>query len=477
MAAAAVAAGRRRLRQLDQHVHPTAVSGSSSAPTLSVSPVQETVAAGERATFVVSWPEHGGQAVTWELTKDGLSLTSNGGPTGSATLDATGSVEITGQLDEPGCLRCEVHSGSAVAFGGVAVSPLEILPSLPPPPDFDVFWAAKKAELAATPANIQLQAIRSVDASGNHTAAGTGDLLGPQERKAELTPGIEAFEVTANSSVGAGVSAYLARPLGAKPRSLPAVLLVHGAGVYSSDLQSAMRWAAGGGPGEDRGPPALAMDMNAHGIANGKSEAFYQELGAGELADYRIRGREDRDTCYFLSMLLRLVRGIDVLCAQPEWDGRTVAVFGVSQGGLQAIAAAGLDADRVTFFAAGVPAGCDHTGHLAASPRTCGWPQIARDPHAGADQRAVDKAVAYFDCVNFASRANAPSQWSVGLIDVVCPPTSVFAAYNALPSSAEKAMHVDAWAGHEHSPGADEAMRAAVIEHFRTMGHKSCACE
>ena len=170
-------------------------------------------------------------------------------------------------------------------------------------------------------------------------------------------------------------------------------------------------------------------------------------------------------------MLLRLVRGVDVLTAQPEWDGRTVAVFGVSQGGLQAIAAAGLNPDRVTFIAAGVPAGCDHTGHLAASPRTCGWPQIARDPPAGPDQIAVDEAVRYFDCVNFATRALAASQWSVGLIDTVCPPTSVFAAYNALPSSTKKAIHVDAWAGHEHTPGADQAMRAAVIAHFRDMGH------
>jgi cephalosporin-C deacetylase len=46
------------------------------------------------------------------------------------------------------------------------------------------------------------------------------------------------------------------------------------------------------------------------------------------------------------------IRAIDVLTEQPEWDGRTVAVFGISQGGFQAIAAAGLD-PRVTFFAAG----------------------------------------------------------------------------------------------------------------------------
>ena len=490
-----VASAARRLGYLGQHVRLVRPAAGSTSD-LSVKGSEEIVSKGELASFLIAWPGHGGETVTWKLTKDGHPLEKPARGEGTAVLDATGRAQIAGRLDEPGCLRCEVRSGDAVALGGVAVSPHEILSSLPVPPDFDSFWAAKKAELAAMPANTRLHPIHAVDGSGKHTAAGTGDLLGPEERKAVLAPGIDAFEVqVADSLFGAGVSAYLARPAGAKPRSLPAVLLVHGAGVYTSDLQSAMRWAGGGGPGEDRGPPALAMDMNAHGIPNGKAESFYQNLAAGELADYRIHGREDRDKCYFLGMLLRLVRAIDVLTIQPEWDGRTVAVFGVSQGGLQAIAAAGLNADRVTFFAAGVPAGCDHTGHLATSPRTCGWPQIARQPHAGADQPAVDEAVRpnrrsplphsfphredavaqvrYFDCVNFASRATAPSQWSVGLIDTVCPPTSVFAAYNALPLSNQKAMHLDAWAGHEHTPGADEAMRAAVIAHFRAMGHTS----
>ena len=31
-----------------------------------------------------------------------------------------------------------------------------------------------------------------------------------------------------------------------------------------------------------------------------------------------------------------MVRAIDVLTAQPEWDGRTVVVYGSSQGGAQA---------------------------------------------------------------------------------------------------------------------------------------------
>lgn len=470
-------AAARRLRLLGSHVassRPCATTDDA-AP-LSVTPEQESVSAGSSAAFIVSWPGHAAAPFRWKLTKDGEPLgdAAAGDAEGTGTLDGSGRAEITGALHEPGCLRCEVWCGgddAVAAVGGAAVSPLEIPPSLPPPQDFDTFWAAKKAELDAAPPNIRLRPLQGVEEGGTYTAAGTGDLVEPSGREAVLVPGVEAFEVEADSSVGAGVSAYLARPANAEPRSLPAILCVHGAGVYSSDLESAVRWATGGGPdGKPRGPAAIAMDMNAHGIANGQPEEYYAGLGSGQLADYRAQGRADRESCYFLSMLLRLVRGIDVLTAQPAWDGRTVAVYGVSQGGLQAIAAAGLDS-RVTFFAAGVPAGCDHTGHLATpSPRTSGWPQIAQDA-APEEQAAVDEAVRYFDCVNFASRATAPSQWSVGLIDPVCPPTSVFAAFNSLPAGNVKAMHVDAWAGHEHTPGADGAMRGAVMDHFRAMGH------
>ncbi len=35
-----------------------------------------------------------------------------------------------------------------------------------------------------------------------------------------------------------------------------------------------------------------------------------------------------------------MIRAIDFLTAQPEWDGRTVIVYGSSQGGFQALAAA-----------------------------------------------------------------------------------------------------------------------------------------
>ena len=384
---------------------------------------------GETVTFLLRL-EHDGKPVEsgeidWVLSKDGVEPRR----TGRATLTG-GKATVTGTLDEPGFLQCsatfQAGENKVTALGGAGISALEIKPSMPAPDDFATFWDVKMKALAAVPMNPRLTAVTS------------------------SRDGVVAFDLQADS-VGAPVSGYFARPADAKPRSLPAILTVHGAGVVSSQLNTAATWAKQG---------ALALDLNAHGLPNGRDKAFYDALVAGELKDYRRRGRESRETIHFLGMFLRLVRAIDFLTAQPEWDGRTVVVSGSSQGGAQAIAAAGLDS-RVTFFVAGVPAMCDHTGAMAG--RIAGWPKFIETKEKAPPPEVVS-AVRYFDAVNFAARTKAPGFFTVGFIDTTCPPTSVYAAYNALQT--KKDIFNDIAAGHTNTPAAGAAMRAAVQRHF-----------
>jgi cephalosporin-C deacetylase-like acetyl esterase len=138
-------------------------------------------------------------------------------------------------------------------------------------------------------------------------------------------------------------------------------------------------------------------------------------------------------------------------------------VYGSSQGGFQAIAAAGLDA-RVTFIAAGVPAGCDHTGALVG--RIAGWPKFIPTSEKNPPKDVVE-AVKYFDCVNFAGRVKVPAIFTVGFIDTTCPPTTVYAAYNALPVS--KTIYNDIPSGHANSPEAMNSLVAAIRKHFAEM--------
>ena len=67
------------------------------------------------------------------------------------------------------------------------------------------------------------------------------------------------------------------------------------------------------------------------------------------------------------------------------------------------------------------------------------------------------ETVRYFDNVNFAARTHAKSAFvTVGFIDTTCPPTGVYAAYNALPI--QKEIFNDVKAGHTNTPEASQAM-------------------
>ncbi len=151
----------------------------------------------------------------------------------------------------------------------------------------------------------------------------------------------------------------------------------------------------------------------------------------------------------------------DVLTSQPEWDGNELVAEGRSQGGGQAIAAAGLD-PRVTFFAAQIPAMCDHTGMVVG--RISGWPRLVSVTGGKPDEKSL-QAARYFDAVNFARLTKAGAFFTVGFIDVVCQPTSVYAAYNAVAGAKEIADHFHT--GHIVKPEADAATKAAILAHVR----------
>ena len=175
------------------------------------------------------------------------------------------------------------------------------------PADFDAFWADQKKKLAAVKPNVKLTP-ESVPAVG-------------------WGPPVETFEIQMDCLGGKPVRGYFARPAKAKKRSriyvMPAVLSLHSAGIRSASRQAAWNGAKRG---------TLSMDINAHGVPNGKDAQFYKDLGLNELKGYSAQGIGSRETFYFLGMYLRMVRAIDFLTSQPEWDGKNVIVRGLQPG-------------------------------------------------------------------------------------------------------------------------------------------------
>ena len=380
----------------------TAATQLMAAPKVSVEPDHKTALyeMGESASFVIKVTDgekpvmEGSLSYRVDNFLDVLTAET------SVALAAEGAV-VKVSSKKPQFLRCVAtykpeEGKPIVVVSSVGFAVEKIKPGLPVPDDFDQFWLEQKKNLAQVKMEVVMKPVAQQE--GN----------------------LESFDVQVTCAGGAPVSGYFSRPRDAASKALPAILWVHGAGVRSSSLGNSLTGAREG---------MLSLDINAHGLPNGKPGGFYTAQARGPLANYRHDGRSSRDTIYFRGMYLRIVRAIDFLVSQPQWDGKNVIVIGHSQGGGQSLVAGGID-PRVTTIAVGVPAICDHGGR--ASGQINGWPKIVPyDNNGQADKKALE-ASRYIDAVNFASRCKAQAIMSVGFVDTVCPPSSCYAAYNLL---------------------------------------------
>ena len=279
---------------------------------------------------------------------------------------------------------------------GVLFDPEKIAEGQPEPADFDAFWKKQREILNKIPLNAKETPIPS-----------------PERYKS-----YKCWDVQIDCAGGMPVSGYLVIPNNAKPKSLPAVVTLHGAGVRSSGLY---------GMGQ-----VLHFDINAHGLPNGKEKSFYEKVGKTTLKEYRFAGKENKETVYFKGMYLRLMRAFDYVKTRPEWNGKVLVAYGASQGGGQAIAAAAL-VPEVTLCVAGVPAVGDHAGSLAKFPRRPGWPKFYDARKAKPDQKVVD-ATAYYDNIFFAKRIKCETYLTAGLMDMSCSPAGIYLVYKNLAS-------------------------------------------
>lgn len=314
------------------------------------------------------------------------------------------TLEVRFTPRDPGWYMCEALPSADAKVGaraGVVVEPDKIAASMPEPDDLDNFWDLRRNDLAAMPLKAELTPMESPD------------------------PNVACVGVELPCPETNPVRGYLAQPKDISLRGAPAILYVRAAGVSGDWCKASPRnavWLA-------KQYHALVLDINAHGMLNGQPPEYYTRLEQGELRGYWTQGNDDRDDFYFVGMYVRLLRAIEFLTTRDAWDGRHLVTIGESQGGGQALAAAGLD-KRVSAVVALVPAMCDFTGPVVH--REGGWPQpLGADVDSPAAQKIID-AVRYCDNVHLAKRSKAETLIFVGLIDTTCPPPGIIATYNNL---------------------------------------------
>jgi len=137
----------------------------------------------------------------------------------------------------------------------------------------------------------------------------------------------------------------------------------------------------------------------------------------------------DPKTYYYRRVFTDAVRAVEAARSPPAVDSTRLALVGGSQGGGIALAVSGLVPD-VAAVMPDVPFLC-HYRRATEISDAAPYSEIARYCMVHRDKiETVFNTLAYFDGVNFAVRAKARALFSVGLMDEICPPSTVFAAYN-----------------------------------------------
>lgn len=318
---------------------------------------------------------------------------------------ANGTLAVDGgTMKTPGFLRCiatttvdgKTYRGLATA----AFNPLQIEPAISNPTDFVSYWETAKAELATVPIDARMTLLPD-----------------------RCTETVNVYHVNLqNYRVNSRLYGILCVPK--KQGKYPAILHVPGAGVraYNGDVSNAEKGF-------------ITLQIGIHGVPVNMDAAVYNNLAAGALAGYWNYNLDDKDRYYFKRVYLGCVRANDFITGLPEYDGSNLGVTGGSQGGALSIITAALD-PRVKFLAAYYPALSDLTGYLKG--RAGGWPHLFEKTNLSFNNtKEKINTAAYYDVVNFARLLKVPGMYSMGFNDEVCPPTSMYAAYNVIGAPKE----------------------------------------
>ena len=267
------------------------------------------------------------------------------------------------------------------------------------PADFDAFWQATLADARRHPLEVRWE---PVDAG-----------LRAQE----------TFDVTFPGFDGQPVRAWLILPR-RRTGKLPCVVEYIGYGGGRAFPFDWLLWSS-------VGYAHFVMDTRGQGSVwkGGDTPDLYAAGGNAHIPGFMTEGILDPAHYYYRRVFTDGVRAVEAARSHPAVDGKHVAVTGGSQGGGITLAVAGLLPD-VEVAMPDVPFLC---AYRRATQITDSFPyrEIGQYCQTHRDQvETVFSTLSYFDGVNLSRRARARALFSTGLMDTICPPSTVFAAFN-----------------------------------------------
>ncbi|BFV55658.1 acetylxylan esterase [Kitasatospora sp. CMC57] len=271
-------------------------------------------------------------------------------------------------------------------------------PEMNAPEEFDAFWQRTLAEARTHDGAVKAERVTSQYALRT----------------------VEVDDVRFPGWNGEPVAAWLLRPAGAEG-PLPVVVTYIGYSGGRGLPTDHLFWSAAG-------YAQLVVDSRGQGHDT-------PDLGMGDGTQwsegFMTRGIDSPENYYYRRLITDCVRAVDAVAQLPGLDTDRIVLTGGSQGGGLALAVAGLVGDRAAAVMPDVPFLC-HFRHAAQIAGEGPYQEIVKYLrwHSRHKVEPTLDTLDHFDGVHFAQRATAPALFSVGLMDPVCPPSTVYAAFN-----------------------------------------------
>lgn len=285
-------------------------------------------------------------------------------------------------------------------------------------------------------------------------AAGTGT-----PELAEVSTGLTAvrvWDVTFPGFGGHPIKAWLLRPASVEvDEPIPAVVEFVGYGGGRGLPHEHLEWAAAG-------MAHLVMDNRGQGGHWGSGGLTPDPVGrSAGVSGVMTAGIENPEDHYYRRLYTDGVRAVDAVRSLPGVWSDCVAIKGISQGGGCALAVAsifGMLDGLPPAVMANVPFLC-HFRRAVELVDTHPYSELTqylsvrRDPSA---ERQLWNTLSYLDNVNLVRFARSAALFSVALMDQTCPPSTVYAAFNAwgADTGATAPKQIDVYPYNQHEGGA-----------------------
>jgi cephalosporin-C deacetylase len=299
-------------------------------------------------------------------------------------------------------------------------------------PDFDRFWNETISESKSQPLEPE---------------------MGPFSYPVKA---VKVYDIYFTGFKGSRINAWYIVPENANGnQKVPALIHYHGYTVSKHYVQDYLKWSI-------QGCAVLAISVRGQGGKSNDDAKYY----SGGIAGWMTKGILDKNEYYYRNVYMDCIRAIDFVCSREEIDTNRIGVMGGSQGGGLSIAAAALD-DRVKVSMPDIPYLC-HFRRSVQLYQKGPYEEIYQyfrvfDPQHQTEDK-VYETLSYFDGMNLATKIKCHLLVSVNLMDDVCPPSTVFAAYNHMDCSKEIRIYPDH--RHETLPYHEEEKFSFLAKHL-----------